>query len=163
MGATWNNGNTQGDTKLRTNLSSMVSDLTIDGRAELRAYPWGYTESSTKTDVHGPDAHKRADGPCVQGNGFTGARLKFFQIPDTAIQLKGGLGTQASAFGIFNKDNNELNCIWTHGALNDIVVDAGDSKLHAIFVVNVDHNGLTMNGSSSIVKMDHVCVPTGPR
>jgi hypothetical protein len=157
VGAFWNDANTQGDTKLRANICSMVSDLAIDGRAEVRPYPWDYLERAPKPDLHGPDYQPRADGLCVQGNGFCGERLRFFQIPGTAIQLKSGHGGQGGAFGIFDNGLSVLNEITINSALNGIVVDAGDSKLHGIYISGIVHDGLTMNGPGSVVDVDHIC------
>lgn len=157
VGGFWNDANTQGDTKLRANICSMASDLVIDGRAEIRPYPWDYPEGAPKPDLHGPDYAHRADGLCAQGNGFFGERLRFFQIPGTALRLKGGRGGQAGAFGIFDNGLNMLNEITINSAVNGIVVDSGDSKLHGIYISGIVRDGLTMNGPGSVVELDHIC------
>ncbi len=157
VGASWNDNNTQGDPKLRANLCSMASDFTVDGRAEIRAYPWSYTDWAKPPDLHGPDHPQRADGLSAQGSGFVGERLRFFQIPGTALRLKGGHGTQAGPYGIYDCSLGGLNDITVSGALYGIVVDAGDSKLRAIYISGIVHDGLTMNGSGSVVDVDHIC------
>lgn len=157
VGGRWNDGNTQGDTSLRANLCSMASNFTVDGKAEIRPYPWGYTEWHKKPDPHGPDFLIRADGLCVQGNGFIGENLGFFQIPGTALRLKEGRAQQAGAFGIYDQQNDMLNGIWISSAVNGIIVDAGDSKLHGIYIGGIIRDGLTINGPGSIVELDHIC------
>src|SRR5258708_38321649 len=112
----------------------MAGDFTIDGRAEIRAYPWDYTEWHKKPDPHGPDYPQRADGLTIEGNGFVGEQLRFFQIPGTAIRIKGGRGKQAGAFGIYDNPNNTLDWICASPPLNGNVVETADSKLHAIYI-----------------------------
>jgi hypothetical protein len=156
VGAFWNDENTQGDTKLQANICSMASNFTVDGRAEIRSYPWAYTEFSPKPDVHGPDHPVRADGLRAQGNGFIGERLRFFQIPGTALVLKGGGGKQAGAFGIYDSHINELHSVWVAAAINGIVVESSDSKLHAIYITGIVRDGLTISGPGTVVDVDHV-------
>ena len=157
VGGYWNDGNTQGDTNLRANLCSMATDFTVDGRAEIRAYPWSYTEWAKKPDPHGPDFPVRADGLLVQGNGFVGERLRFYQIPGTALRLKTCRSEQAGPFGIYDHFNDELNWVWVSHAVNGIVVEAGDAKLHAIYISGIIRDGLTMSGPGSVVELDHIC------
>lgn len=155
-GATWNDANTQGDTNLRANLCSMASDFTVDGRAELHPYPWSRPEGAPSPDLHGPDCPFRADGLCAQGGGFCGERLRFFQIPGAGLRLKGGIGKQSGAVGIYDNILSELTQIWVTQALYGIVVEAGDTKLHGIYITGVAHDGLTMSGPGSVVDVDHI-------
>jgi hypothetical protein len=156
-GGFWNDANTQGDTNLRANLCSMASDFTVDGRAEVRPYPWGRPEGAPNPDLHGPDFPFRADGLCVQGSGFCLERLRFYQIPGTALRIKGGRGKQAGAFGIYDTLVGELNNIYVMQALGGIVVEAGDTKLHEIYITQVVRDGLTISGPGSVVDVDHIC------
>jgi hypothetical protein len=153
----WNDANTQGDTNLRANLCTMASDFTVDGRAEIRPYPWAHPDWAPTPDLHGPDFPFRADGLCVQGSGFCLERLRFYQIPGTALRLKGGRGKQAGAYGIYDTLVGELNNIYVTLALSGIVVEAGDTKLHGIYVTNIVRDGLTMSGPGSVVDVDHIC------
>ena len=155
-GAYWNDGNTQSDTNLRANLSAMASDFTVDGRAEIRPYPWSRPEWAAKPDLNGPDCPQRANGLSVQGSGFRGERLRFFQIPGTAILLKPGRGKHGGTFGIYDNLSNELNDIWVSQAINGIVVEAADTKLRAIYMTGIVRDGLTISGPGSVVDGDHV-------
>jgi hypothetical protein len=156
-GGFWNDANTQGDASLRANLCVMASDFTVDGRAEIRPYPSGHPDWAPTPDLHGPDFPFRADGLCVQGSGFCLERLRFYQIPGTAVRLKGGRGKQAGAYGIYDTLVGELNNIYVTLALGGIVVEAGDTKLHAIYITQVVRDGLTMSGPGSVVDVDHIC------
>jgi hypothetical protein len=156
-GGFWNDANTQGDANLRGNLCIMASDFTVDGRAEIRPYPWGRPEGAPTPDLHGPDFPFRADGLCVQGSGFCLERLRFYQIPGTALRIKGGHGKQAGAYGIYDTLVGELSNIYVTQALGGIVVEAADTKLHGIYVTNIVRDGLTMSGPGSVVDVDHIC------
>ena len=91
-------GNAQGDRPSSAQSRAQWSaDLTVDGRAELRAYTHGATaESSAKPpDVHGPDASTNAPTAALQlqGSSFVGERLRSSsksRAPPS--QLKGGSG-----------------------------------------------------------------------
>ena len=156
-GASWNDANTQGDKDLRANLCSMASDFTVDGRAELRPYPWGRPEGAPTPDLHGPDYPFKADGLCAQGSGFCGERLRFFQIPGTALRLKAGRGKQGGTYGIYDSLVSELTDIFVMQALGGIVVEAADTKLHKIYVTNIVRDGLTISGPGTVVDVDHIC------
>jgi hypothetical protein len=102
------------------------------------------------------DTPHRADGLCVQGSGFCGERLRFYQVPGTALRLKGGRGKQGGPFGIYDNIINELNDIWVSQAIGGIVVEAGDTKLHAIYISGIVRDGLTISGPGTVVDVDHI-------
>lgn len=155
VGAFWNDGNTAGDKNLLANLCSSASDFTVDGQAQIRAYPWDYNEWHPKPDVHGPDVPWRADGLCVEGNGFRGNRLRFWQIPGTAIKLKSGGGKQAGPYGIYDAAFNELSDIAVNGAINGIVSQSTDAKLNKIYITGIVKDALTLD-APAVVELDHV-------
>lgn len=155
-GNAWNDGNSLGDSNLQASLCMIASDLTIDGRAELRSYPWSYPEWAPKPDPHGPDHPVRADGLCVEGSGFIGERLRFFQIPGTALIVKSGRGNQAGAYGIYDAAFPVLDNIFVTSAISGINVQAGDAKLSHIYITGIVKDGLTLSGSGSVVEEDHV-------
>ncbi len=155
-GSAWNDGNTLGDHNLQASLCIIASDLTIDGRAEIRNYPWSYREGAPKPDPHGPDVPFRADGLCVEGNGFIGERLRFYQIPGTALVVKAGRAGQAGVFGIFDAAFNVLDNIFVTSAINGVNVAATDSKLSHIYITGIIKDGLTVSGSGSVIENDHV-------
>ena len=82
--------------------------------------------------------------PVHDGAGFSAERLRFFQIPGTALIVKGGRGEQAGASGIYDAQPTELRDIVVSGAINGIVVNAGDSKLSHIYVFNVAKDGVPL-------------------
>ncbi len=152
VGQFWNNNNRDGDTRLRANLCSSASDFTVDGQATLRAYPFAYGPS----DVHGQGLPRRADGLCVQGSGFVGERLRFYQIPGTAIILGSGSGTQAGAYGIYDASFSRLSNIYVNLALNGIRVDAGDCQLNDINTNEIAFDALTINGPGTKLRTAHL-------
>ncbi|HEX4416101.1 MAG TPA: hypothetical protein VH107_20890 [Lacipirellulaceae bacterium] len=155
-GNAWNDGNSAGDRTLQASLCSSATDLTIDGRAEIRAYPWSYPEWAPKPDPHGPDLPYRADGLCIEGSGFIGKNLRFFQIPGTAIILKSGRNGSAGASGIYDAGFNQLEDIYISNAIYGINVAAADSKLSHIYITGIIKDGLTISGSGTVVEEDHV-------
>jgi hypothetical protein len=151
----WNDGNTQGDPKLKACLCQSVHDLTIDGRAEIRPYPFGYNKSWTKPDVHGPDMPWRADGLCIEGNGFIGERIRLFQIPGTGLVIKGGKGGQGGAYGIFDAPFSRLSDISISHAINGMLVASGDAKLRNIWIDSCCKDGLMIT-CACVVDTDHI-------
>lgn len=156
VGSSWNDGNTKGDKTLLASLCASASDFTVDGRAEIRAYPWGYTAWSKKPDPHGPDHPYRADGLSAEGNGFTARRLRFFQIPGTALVVKGGRGGQAGPYGIYDVSLTEISDIFVASAINGVDVRINDAKLSHIYVTGIVKDGLIISGPGTVVEGDHI-------
>ena len=65
--------------------------------------------------------------------------------------------SRAAPSGIYDTLAGELNNIYVELALGGIVIDAGDTKLHGIYVTNIVRDGLTMSGPGSFVDLDHIC------
>lgn len=156
-GNAWNDDNTAGNTALRANLCAAASDFTLDGQAQIRNYP--YTYISSPPDLHGPDLPYRADGLCVMGMGFVGARLRFFQIPGSCIRLyqcSTNGGGQAGAFGIYDAPPPALYSIWMESAMYGCVNNSGDTTLFDLQGGGFVKDGIVMNGSGSRLIDSHI-------
>jgi hypothetical protein len=140
VGGSWNENNTKGDKTLRSNLCSSASDFTVDGCSELRDR----------------NAEPRADGLCVEGNGFSAHNLRFFRIPGTALVVKGVAPAAFSEAGIYDNQQTEIRDIHIAGAINGVDVSAGDAKLSHIYVVAVIKDGLILRSSGAFVEGDHI-------
>ncbi len=147
------NSKSLGSGAVKSNLSASACDLTIDGGAEIRAYPWSYPKWAPKPDPHGPDFPVRADGLCTDSDGFVGEHLRFFQIPGTALVVKsypaGAISPFGSAFPI-------LNYIYVTGAVNGVNVQATDAKLSHVYITGIIKDGLIVSGPGTYIENDHV-------
>ena len=85
-----------------------------------------------------------------------GERLEFFQIPGTAIVLKGGGGPQAGAYGIYDNQVTRLSDVLISQAINGIDDAVGDSRLDKIGIAGIVKDGLTISGSGTQVYDAHV-------
>src|SRR3954470_4331593 len=86
----------------------------------------------------------RADGLCIEGNGFIGERIRLFQIPGTGLVIKGGKGPQGGAYGIFDAPFSRLTDISISHAINGMLVASGDAKLRNIWIDSCAKDGLTI-------------------
>ena len=162
VGGVWNNNNSGGDKNLRSFLCGYASDFTVDGQAQLRTYPFGAGKEYPKPDVHGRDHPRRADGLCAEGNGFRAERLRFFQIPGTALVVKSGRGALASAVGIYDSQLTEIRDIFVSLAINGVDVEIGDAKVSHIYATGIAKDGLIIGGSGTVVEGDHIWAPIAP-
>lgn len=154
VGAWWNNGNTLGDMKLRTYLVGSASDFSVDGQADLHSQP--YLRNREAPDLHGPDCLVRANGLASQGSGFRGERLRFFQIPGTAVVLLSGAGPQAGQFGIYDHATTQLSDISILQCINGIDCRVNDSRLSKIAIAGVAKDGLRISGPGTYLDDCHV-------
>ena len=151
VGRWWNNNNTGGDTNLRSFLCGSVHDLTVDGQAGIANYPY-----ISNSGPHGSDFPWRADGICSQGAGFTGERLRLYQVPGTGIILKNGGGTQSGALGIYDQQATRLDQVWVSHCMNGINCAVADSRLSHLQIVDVAKDGLMLSGPGTYVDDCHV-------
>ena len=146
----WMDSNTQGNTALKCVLNPMVTDLTITGNADIRDYPWAYTDAWQPPDYNGPDYIHRADGLCLQGSGCVVERVRLTQIPGTALIIKGGTDVQGGVYGIFDSPVSKIRDVHVSHCVNGIQIDAGDSKISGICIDQCCKDGLILNSSGAL-------------
>ena len=156
VGTWWNNGNKDGDLSLKSMLCPSARNFTVDGQAGLRNQPY-----SVPGDL-GRGYPRRADGLCVQGTGFTGEHLRFFQIPGTAVVLKPGAGKQAGAMGIYDYQTTRLDDITVLNSVAGIDCQVVDARLSRIAIAGVAQDGIVNSGPGAYIDDCHVWVPTDP-
>ncbi len=155
-GRFWNNNNHGGDTTQHGNQCSSAHDFTVDGRAEFRPYPAGYTAAHPKPDIHGPDMPQRADGLSTEGNGFYASNLRFYNIPGTAVVVKQAKGGQDGFYGPWDMQLNVFDNINVGQAINGMQVDCSDVKLSRIFITAIAHDGLIVTGPGTRIDTTHI-------
>jgi hypothetical protein len=152
----WNDDNKLGDKKLKAYLCGSASDFTVDGGAELHTYRFRHNADEKGPDIHGADHPSRADGLASQGSGFSAQRLRFFQIPGTAMVVRAAGGTQSGSMGIYDDATTRLSDIWVSQCLGGIDCDVGDSRLRHISIAKVAKEGLTLGGPGMYIDDCHV-------
>jgi hypothetical protein len=134
----WNDNNTVGDTDLKCCQGSTVNYLAVHGRGDLAGISYDqYWADETHTAFT-----RHVDGLCAEGPGFEGDHLRFFDIPGTAISLKGGKDLLYGPAGPYDDYNPRLNNIIIWGAENGIIVDASDANLSNIWITGVLNKGI---------------------
>jgi hypothetical protein len=150
VGTWWNNANTDGDTSLKSLLCPSARNFSVDGQAGLETHPY------SQAGPHALDCPRRADGLCVQGSGFTGEHLRFFQIPGTAVVLKSGAGNQAGSVSLLDSQTTRLDNITVLISIDGIDCQVGDARLSRIAIVGVAHDGLVVSGPGTYLDDCHV-------
>ncbi len=151
VGGWWNNNNRDGDLTLRSVLRPCFSGFAVDGQADFRSYPYAVS------GAHGQHFVWRADGLCIQAAGFSGDHLRLFQIPGTAIVLRGAnMSGQSGAPSIFDGFKPRLDYITISQAINGIDNSVGDSRLAHINITGVVKDGLILSGPGTHVTDCHV-------
>lgn len=130
-----------------------VSNLAVDGQAGLHNEP--YYRNSTP-DLYGPDFVPTADGVSLQGTGIRGEHLRLFQIPGTALVMRGGGGGNYGQFCAYDyatsraSDVEILNC---YAGIDDSV---GDSRAERIAIAGVAKDGVVASGPGTYLDDIHV-------
>lgn len=160
VGRYWNQNNTDGDKSLRSTLSSIARDFTVDGRAEFRPYPMGpavgWPQPPAK-DLHGQDMPWRADGLCMQGSGNRAEHLRFKNIAGTALIMRPGVGTQAGFFGLWDDNYPIIDDINVKQAINGVDISLVDAKISRLIVENVAKEGAILDLNGGYLNTDHIC------
>lgn len=121
-----------------------IRDVSIDGAAGIRDYPWSYNQWHQKPDVTGPDCPQLADGYVLDGFRPCGSHLSGTQIAGTIYVLKGSyLGCVERLYG--------------KSAINGIRVEATDVQLRQINLENIIHESVTVLGGGNVfIDVSHV-------
>lgn len=146
----WNDDNIFGTAGKKHVLCGYAENFTIDGRALLVNYPYAVS------GVFGTDAPHRADGLGVQGYGFFGRKLRFFQIPGYAIVTRGGDTSQGGAFGIYDNRDTRFETIQISQSYGGIYNTHNDARFTGLTIVNVVHEGFYNNGPGTRIHDLHV-------
>ncbi len=157
----WDEDNTQVDNTLKASLFGVCRDFEIQGDAQLADYPYSVS------GAHGTGFTPYADGLCVQGTGWELDRLAFFQVPGKALVMHGGGGGHAGPFCSLDNRANRATRIFVQQCYSGPYIDASDSRLENIEVVNVVTDGAYYGGAGMHVTDSHIygadrgCVVSG--
>jgi hypothetical protein len=150
VGTWWNNANKDGDLSLKSLLCPSARNFSVDGQAGLRNQPYAIEGD------RGRDFPRRADGLCVQGTGFIGEHLRFFQVPGTAVVLKEGGGKQAGAMGIYDYQTTRLDNVMVINCVAGIDCQVADARLSRIAIAGVSRDGIVNSGPGAYIDDCHV-------
>lgn len=117
----------------------IISPKPINGRANIRDYPWDYTHSPNGTaskDLNGLDTIYVQDGVNLIGDRPLGRDIDVTQVAGTGIVLA---GTTISY----------LQFSHVHSAIYGVRVDATDAKLREVDLDNIVKDALTVNGGGN--------------
>jgi hypothetical protein len=155
----WQIDNKFGNLDHRGVLCASATDFCVDGGAEIRVSPFGYPDWAPKPDPHGPDFQPYADGLCMEGAGNIARRLRFHQIPGTAIRIRNGAETpkeQTGVFGIYDEWGSHVDSINIKSAHKGMEFLVGDSTANNIFVDSVITDGIVFASSGGMLSNVHV-------
>lgn len=155
----WQIDNKFGNLDHRGVLCASATDFCVDGCAEIRGGPFGYPSWAPKPDPHGPDFKPYADGLCMEGAGNIAQRLRFYQIPGTAVRIIGGVEApteQTGAAGIYDEWGSHVDSINIKSAHKGLEFLVGDSTANNIFVDSVITDGIVFGSSGGMLSNVHV-------
>jgi hypothetical protein len=155
----WQVDNKFGNLDHRGVLCASATDFCVDGCAEIRTGPFAYPSWAPKPDPHGPDFKPYADGLCMEGAGHIAQRLRFYQIPGTAVRIISGVEApkeQTGAAGIYDEWGSHLDSINIKSAHKGLHFQVSDSTANNIFVDSVITDGIVFASSGGMLSNVHV-------